>query len=364
MNGGSSDIGDEMLMEPATDAEDLLASGDLGVDELSAGESDPVPGVVDAEAEAAAYALAEADDDALEDLSDLDSRRLAEVDDGGDGHDPVRMYLREIGSTPLLTADQELRTCATFGAEQLAERLRDIANDRSHDKNSNFWRMAYDYLWNSWMDAMVECKKRKVDPPELPAILRDARNMPLRYTDPSPSDVQLYLRALGWGQDLTVETISKPLYEVVLSAIVFPQAFIEQLEDHFGHTGELPEWDEARAWMPSALDCEDHLREIALRASEARDSLSRSNLRLVVQHRQALHRARHLVPGPDPGRQHGPAARHREVRLRGAASSSARMPPGGFARPSAAASPTRRAPSAFRCTWWRRSTSSRACSGA
>jgi RNA polymerase primary sigma factor len=269
-------------MEPANDAADLLASGEIGVDGLSPVDGDPALGAVDAEAEAAAYALAEADDDALDDLTDLDSRRLAEVDDGGDGQDPVRMYLREIGSTPLLTADQELRTCATFGAEQLAERTRDISNDRSHDRGSQFWRVAYEHLWKSWLEVLGECKKRKVDRPDLPAMLRDARNMPLRYTDPSPSDVQLYLRALGWGQDLTVEKISKPLYEVVLIAIVFPPAFIEQLEEHVEHTDELPEWDEARAWMPSALDCEDHLREVSLRASEARDSLSRSNLRLVV----------------------------------------------------------------------------------
>ncbi len=280
LSSDSPDIGDDTLMELASDAAGMLASDELESDEASAGDS--VLGTVDAEAEAAAYALADIDDDALDDLTDLDSRRLVEVDDGGDGQDPVRTYLREIGSTPLLTADQELRTCATFGAEQLAERLRDIANDRSNDRGSHFWRMAYEHLWESWLDVLGECKKRKVDPPDLPAMLRDARNMPQRYTDPSPSDVQLYLRALGWGQDLTVEKISKPLYEVVLCAILFPPAFIEQLEAHYEHTEALPEWDEARAWMPPALDCEDHLREVSLRAVEARDSLSRSNLRLVV----------------------------------------------------------------------------------
>ena len=38
MNGDSPDIGDDALMEPATDAADVLASGDLGVDGLSAGD--------------------------------------------------------------------------------------------------------------------------------------------------------------------------------------------------------------------------------------------------------------------------------------------------------------------------------------
>jgi len=267
--------GDDPLLATDGDAADALASGDIVLEVAVNGDS-PL-GNVEAEAEAAAYALAETDDDDLDDLSDLDSRRIAEVDDG-DGSDPVRMYLREIGSTPLLTADQELRTCATFAAELLRLRMRALGAEQG----ITLWQATYDHFIASWQEVRLECSKRKVDPPVLSAILRDARQMPVRYTDPAASDVQVYLRMLGWGQDLTVEAISKPLFEVVLCAIVFPTPFVEQLEQHHDHTDELPEWDEARAWMPSAEDCEDHEREVKLRAEEAKDSLSRSNLRLVV----------------------------------------------------------------------------------
>ncbi|MDW8351276.1 MAG: sigma-70 family RNA polymerase sigma factor [Anaerolineae bacterium] len=250
---------------------------------------DPVAEVTDAdlpdsaedsddEAAAAAYALAEADDeDELEDLTLLDSRRLAEVDDL-DSADPVRTYLREIGSTPLLTADQELRTCATFSAEQLARHIRAEAQER----NLPFWSVAYEHLTRAWQTVLDACAARNVAPPELPTILRDARNMPWHYSDPLPSDVQAYLRALGWGQDQTVERISKPLFDFVLAAIVLPPAFVEQLEQHVEYSPELPEWDEAKAWLPAAADCEDHLREVQLRAEEAKSALTRANLRLVV----------------------------------------------------------------------------------
>jgi RNA polymerase primary sigma factor len=113
-------------------------------------------------------------------------------------------------------------------------------------------------------------------------MLRDARGMPRHYTDPLASDVQLYLRALGWGQDLTVEKISRPLFEVVLAGIVLPEGFVAQLEEHHDHTGALAEWDEARGWLPEAGACEEHEREVELRAEEAKSSLTRSNLRLVV----------------------------------------------------------------------------------
>jgi DNA-directed RNA polymerase sigma subunit (sigma70/sigma32) len=87
---------------------------------------------------------------------------------------------------------------------------------------------------------------------------------------------------MDWGQDLSIEKISKPLFETVLSAIIFPLSFVDQLEQHVEHTRKLPEWEEAKARMPVTIDREDHLREIALRAEEAKSSLTRSNLRLVV----------------------------------------------------------------------------------
>ena len=276
----------EVLPDSAEPPSDSLVSEDPALDAPVAGleavdsldvETEAADDA-DVEAEAAAYALAEADqEDELDDLSELDSRRLAEVDDS-DAADPVRMYLREIGSTPLLTADQELRTCATFGAEQLARRLKAEARERGLD----FWAAVYEHLARSWQTVLDECTARRANPPSLAMILRDARNMPWHYTDPLPSDVQLYLRALGWGQDQTVEKISRPLFEVVLTAIIFPAAFVEQLEQHMEYAPTLPEWDEAQAWMPPPTVCEDHFREIALRAEEAKSSLTRSNLRLVV----------------------------------------------------------------------------------
>jgi RNA polymerase primary sigma factor len=269
---------------PSDSALNALSDSDAVavVEELISTEGETpeaLPTGVEAEAEAEAYALAEIDDDVvLEDLSDLDARRLVEAEESSDGADPVRMYLREIGSTPLLTADQELRTCATFGAEQLLIKLQAA----SSALGISVWQAVYEHLLQSWRDVLDECDKRDVPPPSLPAVLQDARNMPWHYIDPLPSEVQTYLRGLGWGQDLTVEKISRPLFEVVLCAIVFPPQWVEQLEQHIEHTDELPEWDEAKSWMPSAGDCEVHERNVKLRAEEAKDSLSRSNLRLVV----------------------------------------------------------------------------------
>ena len=258
--------------------------GFAGDVELASRELDMPPEEEDAEL-AAAYALAEGEDDeeAIDDLTDLDTRRLADVDQG-EGDDPVRMYLREISATPLLSADQELRTCATFSADHLCPRLHEIADKTEMD----FWQVAYLHMVNSWQIVIDACLKRETKTPRLAMIIAEARQMPFAYMDISPAYMQQFLRELGWGQDQTVEEISKPLFEVVLAAIVLPPAFIDLLEDVLtmiddGVTpAKLIEWDEAREWMPALVESEDHLADIHRRAEEARQSLIRANLRLVV----------------------------------------------------------------------------------
>jgi RNA polymerase primary sigma factor len=231
----------------------------------------------DAEAEAAAYALADADDDDIDDLNDLEERRTAEVD-SVDGADPVRMYLREIGATPLLSADQELRICATFGAYHLSERMRMAAKAA----DAQVWMYLYEYLAQSWRKVLDECSVRGASAPDFESIATDAMRMPAEYGQPRVSVIQSYLRALGWGQDNTVEKISAPLYEAMLAAIALPPRFVEHVMALTGPDGALPEWEEIVGDLPDRASLDDHAARIAANAEEAKQSLIRSNLRLVV----------------------------------------------------------------------------------
>jgi RNA polymerase primary sigma factor len=263
------------------DGADPFVQKFLGSETELTNQEIPAPAEDDEAELAAAYALAEGDDeeDSLEDLTDLDTRRLAEVDQA-EGDDPVRMYLREISATPLLTADQELRTCATFSAEQLLPKMR----SRATDAGISIWQATYAHLTESWYTVTEECKARQVAQPKLASIITEARQMPFAYMDVSPAYMQQYLRELGWGQDQTVEKISKPLFEVVLTAIVFPPAFIDKLAGQLeeAESNELPEWAELQEWLPDADRLEDQISDIQRRAEEARQSLIRANLRLVV----------------------------------------------------------------------------------
>lgn len=283
MEGG--DLSDDLEisqfdMQGGNNSEDAADTDfDTGSDEgetSSAAESETEteenePELVEDEAEAEAYALAESDDD-LSDISDLDSRRLDELE--VDGSDPVRTYLREIGSTPLLSADQELRTCATFTAAQLLSEIR--------HNNVPVLPAIYDHLLTSWTTVLTLCAERQIPPPNLAALMRDGRNMPANYNTPAAAAMPDYLRALGWGQDQTIELLSRPMFEITLCAIVMPQPFIDALIEHVAHTQQLPEWDEAQSWLPDLEEIEDHLDDVDRHAADARDALTRANLRLVV----------------------------------------------------------------------------------
>jgi len=229
-----------------------------------------------AEAEAIAYALTRADDeDGLEDLTTLAEPQPEIERDLTEKPDPLRAYLNEIGHTPLLTADQELRLCAVLNAAQLVHRLR-------ADGTTDFWARAYAHLAKAWRDVLAACALRAVAPPDLAEMLCAAREMPARSTDPAPGALQNYLRPLGWGRNPDVESLGKALFEFVLAALILPTALVEQLEAHATHVSELPEWDEVSAWMPPPPRCDEHLQQVIQQAEEAKNTLARANLRLVV----------------------------------------------------------------------------------
>jgi RNA polymerase primary sigma factor len=229
-----------------------------------------------AEAEAVAYALTKTDDEeALDDLLDFDEQQLQADERAADGIDPVRAYLNEIGHTPVLTAEQELCLFALLDAARLARRLRANAQ-------APVWAQAYAHLTAAWRSVLTACEALSSAPPDLAEMLRAAREMTAPDAHSAPGAFQRYLRALGWGRNPDIERISKPLFEFALAALILPPAFVEQLEAHAAHVPDLPEWDEVSAWLPAPAVCEEHLQLVTQQAEEAKNTLVRANLRLVM----------------------------------------------------------------------------------
>ncbi len=269
----------QVLLEDGGDTSGDLIDDDSG-DETSA---DTVPDLFAGEEDdmAAAYALAESDDDSQEDLTDLEARRGGDAD-GGEGADPVRMYLREIGETPLLSADQELRLSAVIRATSLSVTLKkELGAD-------NMLETAFNRLIKARRDMLAASVARAAavpgpfTAPLFAPLIEDARGIPQLFGDNSPSYMRAYLRGIGWVADPTVTQISKPMFDAVLSAMILPGPFVEQLEQVPDEAIDSLEWDEARAWLPDAGVCEAHRAQLESLSELAHKLLVNSNLRLVV----------------------------------------------------------------------------------
>ncbi len=230
----------------------------------------------------AAYALADDDDDASsDDLSDLSERKLEALDPVGEGSDPVRMYLREISKSALLMADQELAMCATFGSLPAFKK----ATLAATESGAIIWSVVYDTLTSNWKKALDSARMLGSEPPSLESLVSQARVIPFTYFDAQPGYYLQFLRPLGLGSNPDIETLSEPMYQVVVSVITLPPKFVDSLIE-FAGSGDnvaLPEWDEARSWLPpDDLDAALRRQVLIQMAGEARQALTNANLRLVV----------------------------------------------------------------------------------
>ncbi len=234
----------------------------------------------DEEAEAIAYALASDEDFDLDSEIDLEiAESTLTHADRDEGPDPIRAYLREISTTPLLTADQELRLCAVMDAEQLTRGL----SAETSASSEALWSQTYALLREAWQQAQHACAERGVSAPSLSLLLRDALEISEHFTEDGAVGLRQFLRDLNWGKDASVEQISKPLYTTLTCALALPKPLITQLLEHVEHVGEpLPEWAELRAVLPRRFDWETHQETLRANAEHARELLTRANLRLVV----------------------------------------------------------------------------------
>jgi len=227
---------------------------------------------------AAAFALAEGDDDASDDLSDLESRRGGEGE-STEGADPVRMYLREIGETPLLTADQELRISAVIKAQTLLNTLeRELGAESVFEAAFNRLRKAEREL-QAALVKRAEVRSESIPSPSVPDLLQEAREMPGTFNLALPAMMRTYLRGIGWVADPDVTQISQPMFDITLSAMVLPPGVVRQIEELPEGVLDEVEWDELSAGLPPVAE---HRAALEAASEQAHKLLVNSNLRLVV----------------------------------------------------------------------------------
>ena len=225
---------------------------------------DPIslPGVAD---EQDAALEADAPDEQVETVLDMEGVSI---------DDPVRMYLREIGRVPLLTADHEVALAKRMERGECLGNFLSSLEDRYgfSPPPEVVCLELYEALVHTWpvLEEIYFAQYSAKPPTSRHKLL--ASITPIDNLDPSVT------RKLAVREGTTPEKLVDDVRTTLLTALMLPAELQEAFED-----GDWPDNEELAGLL---LDIEDrlegHWQAIIDDACEARKHLIEANLRLVV----------------------------------------------------------------------------------
>ncbi|MDQ6693159.1 MAG: RNA polymerase sigma factor RpoD [Chloroflexota bacterium] len=194
--------------------------------------------------------------------------------DGVSTDDPVRMYLREIGRVPLLSADLEVALAKRIErGECLGNKMDALTDYYGFAPPSEIVCLeVYEALVRSWslLEELYSATHQE-HPPEM------RREMLLSM--PSVDNVDpAIMRKLALRESTTPEKLAVDIRTIVLTAFMLP----ESLQEAF-NTGEWPDNERlAGILLGSEAELDKHWQRIIEDSRAARKHLTEANLRLVV----------------------------------------------------------------------------------
>jgi len=221
------------------------------------------------------------------------------------GDDPVRLYLREIGSIELLNSDQEfwLATCLdaarridllcrqhplarknTALAEPEEIETRDCTQAVLDNAKAarGIYRALYDDLMTTWSRVVEDTDRLGFESPDLNLILSEAQMLRTTWKSNTPSYLRAYLDNGLWGRDPLWDGVARNAFTVFLYLYMLHPAIASNLSRYIQQRGELPSERTFLRYLPANEDLQQELKAIMNRASLAEQSIIRANLRLVV----------------------------------------------------------------------------------
>ena len=196
--------------------------------------------------------------------------------------DPVRLYLKEIGSIELLDADQEFWLSARMEA---ARRIEATAQqfDKAHPPSARTIYIALlGELKYAWKKVLTQTKQIKCDPPDLERILSEAQNLRHTWTILSPSYLRSYLDNGLWGKNPLWDAIAREAFTVFLIFYLLPDELAGKILQSRRGCLHLQAPSTLMRHLPPEEVLEAEINEVHRRAQEARQAIIRANLRLVV----------------------------------------------------------------------------------
>ncbi len=198
--------------------------------------------------------------------------------------DPVHTYLREIGLVPLLTAEQEVWLATQLVAATTLEAYSKEATEEKEDVRTEAFQLTLGKMTESWERAKNAADEINVDLPDLALLIEEALNLRQSWKSESTSYLRHYLLDGDWGQMDDWFDLVQSIFDLFTSFYMLPKKITRNLLDFYRQHQELPAQDELPALSTMMDDASLSYNEFMVYhlAEEAKNHLSRANLRLVV----------------------------------------------------------------------------------
>ena len=196
--------------------------------------------------------------------------------------DPVKLYLREIGQVDLLDVDSEFRLAVMIEANRLVNTFRRHPHRKGLTATCSIYHSLIGELLTSWERLVEDAERLHHDLPDLGLILTEAQTLHISWKSDTPSYLRAFLDNGMWGRDELWDDLARKAFSVFLSLYLLPLKYAEWLLNHINQTQSLPVQKTLYNHLPSDEELEQEMDQARLRAVNARQALTRANLRLVV----------------------------------------------------------------------------------
>ena len=203
--------------------------------------------------------------------------------------DPVHTYLKEIGQVPLLSPAQEiwLSTQLTAASEldSLMSEAIESGVDSEDEEEIDYLALVANYkkLYQGWEIAQAASIEIEVEPPDMLALLGEARELRISWRNQDKSYIRRYLNNGNWGQDDAWGELARSCFVIFTAAYMIPLDISQQIVDYFAQNEVLPPPELYEEWLSidkGSLNYNEFM--IYELAEEAKVNLTGANLRLVV----------------------------------------------------------------------------------
>ncbi len=206
------------------------------------------------------------------------------LDDDDVQNDPIYLYLREIGQTALLNADQEFWLATMIAAHKRLSWLQSHpkARGRGEVTPRRLFCALYVEGATAWNRALEDIARWGCEPPDYKLLVAEAQMLHVTWQAEAPSYLRAYLSNGSWGKDPFWDSIAAHLVTVFIVAYAMPEELANRLAEFYARHGRVPSESTFRRYVPDDEVLESEMRAIEERAEAARTALIRANLRLVV----------------------------------------------------------------------------------